>query len=94
MEGAVPRLGSFLLLFVVMVCPWGSMWRLETDPAAFAAQNFPANSQGTSLEQDKGIPAGITWRIIQILLNTWIGSLLTFSQAAEEPWLCDHDLRE
>lgn len=79
--GAAPGLGSLLVPFVVMVLPWGSrgtlLWRWETDPAAFAAENFPASSQGTLLEQNQGIQPGVIRRRIQILPNTWIGSLLS-----------------
>lgn len=48
--GAAPGLGSLLVPFVVMVLPWGSrgtlLWRLETDPTAFAAENFPGHLAG------------------------------------------------
>lgn len=81
LEGAAPRFGSVLVPFVELVLPGVAggpcTWRLETDPTAFAAENFPANSQGTLLEQNEGIPTGVMWRIIQILPNTRIGSLLS-----------------
>lgn len=81
-----------------MVYPWGSRGTLHMEigdrSRCLCCRELPSQFPGHFAGAERGDPNRNHAEDNPDSAEHVDWSLLTFSQAAEEPWLCDRDLRE